>query len=165
MGLFNGQKPRCWRSEAGDTIVEVLICIMIISTVLTGAFVTTSRSQHGIRNSQEHAEALQLIESQLEQLRANARRSNSDVFGTAQPFCMHSTSANGPTPLYAVHQAKCVLDSGGDPTTGEPAYKIGITRSSGGVSSDGWLFTVHVHWDSVTGQGQEKEQMVYRLYQ
>src|SRR5487761_1385964 len=76
-------------TQAGDTIVEVLIAMAVISLVLAGAFLTTRNSQTGVLNSQEHAAALKLIESQLEQLRsvASANPPNLGVFTTSK-FCM-----------------------------------------------------------------------------
>lgn len=56
--------------ERGDTLVEVLIAIAIISLVLVTAYVTTNRNTLGIQNSQEHEQAQRLVESQIEMLRA-----------------------------------------------------------------------------------------------
>lgn len=146
--------------QRGDTIVEVLICIAVVSLILAGAYVTTQRSSVGVRDSQEHAEALKLVESQLEQVRSNAT-STGDVFSSTTPFCMVNVA-----PVSATQQpnaAKCIEDSAGNATTGEPAYHLSITRSSSINSSS--LFTITASWDSVTGSGQAKESMVYRLYQ
>lgn len=145
--------------QRGDTIVEVLICIGIISLILTGAYVTTHRSSTGVRNSQEHAEALKLVESQLEQVRANVTDGVGDVFTAATPFCM--VDAKPVSATVAPSSAKCVQNSGGNPTTGQPAYKLTIVRTASG---DGSLFTMKATWDSVTGAGQSQESMTYRLY-
>lgn len=55
----------------GDTIVEVLMAMAVVSTMLVGAFKLTHLSQTGVRDSQEHAEALTLAQSQVEMLRKN----------------------------------------------------------------------------------------------
>lgn len=145
--------------QRGDTIVEVLICIAIVSLILTGAYVTTQRSSVGVRNSQEHAEALKLVQSQLEQVRANVASGAGDVFSSPTPFCMIDT---GPISATAMpNAAKCVQNSGGAPTTGQPAYRLSIART---VSGSGSLFTITAKWDSITGHGQAQESMVYRLY-
>jgi len=145
-------------TEAGDTIVEVLISIAIVSLILGGAFVTTRNSQIGVRDSQEHAEALKLIESQIEDLRADAS-GDGKVKTAATPFCMYNEK-----PVPATIQpasADCTQDSSGQPTTDEPAYSLTINRSN---SNGGYLFTVQAQWDSVTGKGRAQESMVYRLY-
>jgi type II secretory pathway pseudopilin PulG len=145
--------------QRGDTIVEVLICIGIISLVLTGAYVTSHRSSTGVRNSQEHAEALKLVESQLEQVRANVTDGLGDVFTVSTPFCM--VDAKPVSASVAPGSAKCVQNSSGNPTTSQPAYKLTTTRTTSGSGS---LFTMHAVWDSVTGSGQAQESMTYRLY-
>jgi len=145
--------------QRGDTIVEVLICIAIISLILSGAYVTAHRSSIGVRNSQEHAEALKLVESQLEQVRANVTDDVGDVFTAATPFCMVDTK---PVSASVVpDSAKCIQDSAGNPTTKEPAYHLTITRTASGTGS---LFTMDASWYSVTGKGQSQESMTYRLY-
>jgi len=141
--------------QRGDTIIEVLICVLIVSMVLGGAYVTVHRASQGIRNSQEHAEALKLVQSQLEQLRTNASSDSPTVFVAGTPFCMvgeaeATTDAN-----------RCGQNAGGDPTNTEPVYHLAITRTS---SSGGALFKVEATWTTVTGQ-PAKETIYYRLYQ
>ena len=58
-----------YKSQAGDTIVEVLICILVISSVLAGAFTVTNQSLMSVRASQERAQAVKLVQTQIEQLR------------------------------------------------------------------------------------------------
>jgi len=144
-------------TEAGDTIVEVLICIAIVSMILGGAFVTTRNSQLGVRDSQEHAEALKLLESQLEQLRADAASDGKvKTFGT--PFCMYNeqpVSATSPPT-----SADCKQDNTGAPTTTQPVFNLTVGRVN---SSGGYLFTLKAQWASVSN-GQAEESMVYRLY-
>jgi len=145
--------------QRGDTIIEVLICIMIVSLVLTGAYVTTNRSTLAIRDSQEHAEALKLIQGQLEQLRQSAVQTNTQIFSSATPFCMVN---NGPVSASDQPAAAACTQSGdGNPTTEVPAYKLAITRNG---NSSPAIFTVRATWDSVTGNSQAAEQIVYRLY-
>jgi prepilin-type N-terminal cleavage/methylation domain-containing protein len=146
--------------QRGDTIVEVLVCIAIVSLILTGAYVTTQRSSVGVRNSQEHAEALKLVEAQLERVRADAAGGAGKVFSATTPFCM--IDAGPVTALTGPDAGKCVQDSSGSPTTGQPAYSLAITRSA---SIGGSLFSIEATWDSVTGHGKAKESMVYRLYE
>jgi type II secretory pathway pseudopilin PulG len=97
--------------QAGDTIVEVVIAIAVIATVLTGAFIVSSRSLTAVRDSEEHSEVLQQLQGQVELLRAAANipgffntTSNGqwgpcpDRGGTAicvtSPFCL-GTDSNG----------------------------------------------------------------------
>lgn len=145
-------------TQRGDTIVEVLISIAVVSLILGGAFVTTNRSQTGVRNSQEHGEALKLVGAQLEQLRADAAKAAPTVFAQAVPFCMYNDAAVSTTGATA---ADCKQSSAGNPTSTEPIYRLSIDRTS---SNGGYLFTVKADWDQISG-GTAEETMVYRLYQ
>jgi type II secretory pathway pseudopilin PulG len=149
-------------NNTGDTIIEVLVCIAVVSTILGGAFVTTRQSQVGVRNSQEHAEALKLVESQLEQLRGDTAQ----VTTYTTPFCMYNE-----TPVSAViapQDADCTQDSGGLAKQSDSRYYLTIARCTaiacGNNIAGSYLFTVTATWTQVTGQGNGQESMVYRLY-
>jgi hypothetical protein len=143
-----------------------LICMAVISLVLGGAYVTSRRSQIAVRDSQEHGEALKLLESQIEQLRSDAANAttSSDIFQSGQ-FCMSQQGARvatGPIPA-----ADCVQESDGSqaPLGFQPAYTLAIQCTVGCSASLGWLFRAEVTWPSVTGgSGQGDETMYYRLY-
>lgn len=62
------------RRQAGDTIVEVIIAVAVVATILAGAFTVTTRSTQAVRDSEEHAEALQQLQGQVERLRAVAAK-------------------------------------------------------------------------------------------
>jgi len=64
--------------ENGDTIVEVLISLAILTAVLVGAYYTANESFRNDRDSQEHTEALTIAETQLEDLRTAGTISASD---------------------------------------------------------------------------------------
>src|SRR5689334_21880888 len=66
---FNLFKKRFWRNlhtSSGDTMIEVLIAIAVVSLVLVGAAATTSRNAASLRDAQEHAEAQAIANSQVE---------------------------------------------------------------------------------------------------
>lgn len=81
--------------QAGDTIVEVIIAVLVVASLLTGAFVVTNRSTQAVRDSQEHAEALQALQGQLELLRATAAAKKLPPALTS-PFCLNSSLNNFP---------------------------------------------------------------------
>jgi len=95
-------------NTTGDTIVEVLFSILIISLILSGAFVTSNTSLLNIRAAQERQQALGIAQGQVETLRAEA----SNVFvnnglpgpyqtyiqpATPPTFCFDSTNTIQPT--------------------------------------------------------------------
>ena len=140
-------------NQRGDTIVEVLIAIAIVSMVLGGAYVTTNKSLKATRNAQEHTNALKLVEGQVEQIKSVAGGSNPDnVFTGINPFCIDNGVVVAPT------AAACRVNSAGAPTTAEPIYRLSATRTGSN------LFTVTVTWSSITGNPSASEKMVYRIY-
>lgn len=146
--------------QRGDTIVEVLISIGIVSLILTGAYVTTHRSTQGIRDAQEHAEALKLAQGQLEQVRQNAHTATPTVFSqtAGNQFCMVDA-------IVVTNTVSCTQDSAGNPTTSQPAYVLQVSRQDCSIGANCHQFTVQVQWDSVTADGKAREQLVYRLHE
>lgn len=112
--------------DRGDTIVEVLIAIAVVSLVLAAAFTSTRRSASATRTAQEHGEALKLAESQVEQIKVASEK------GEVLPnsFCFDGGVAK-PLP-----EPAC--------TTGTVAYRQSITKA-------GNDYVVIVQWDGLSG--------------
>ena len=143
-------------SERGDTIVEVLISIAIISLILGGAFATTSRSLRATRDTQERSDGLKLVESQIEQLKGVAVANPTAIFGSDPgSFCVSSGS------VVASSSTACAVNAAGSHVSGStPEYRLVITRVMTGQMTE---FTIVNTWDGITGK-QAKVQMKYRLY-
>jgi prepilin-type N-terminal cleavage/methylation domain-containing protein len=141
-------------TQRGDTIVEVLIAIAIISMVLAGAFVMTNNSLQGSRGAQERTNAVKLVESQIELIKGLATTNSQAVFGAGVPasFCVNNAVA-----VVASTNAACTMNAAGAPTTAEPAYRISVTRS-------GNTFTVRNTWTTLRGNTTSNVQMSYRVY-
>lgn len=133
--------------QHGDTIVEVLLAMLIVSSVLGGAYVSANRSSNTNRQSQERGEALKLVEAQLEKLK---------VFITKQPLPAEGTifCIDNPTSVHVL-EASC-------PTSGAANYKTTIKRAASPNENN---YTITSQWDRVGG-GATKEQikMTYRVY-
>lgn len=87
------------KSEQGDTIVEVLICIAILGFVLAAAYTLTTRNATTAQKSQERARAVGVAETQIERLRSyfdNNPKATLDVLPSH--FCLVK-DVNNP-PLY-----------------------------------------------------------------
>ncbi len=128
MVKLNSQKL----SSKGDTIVEVLIAIAIVSVVLAGAFAATRRSANATRTAQEQGEALKLAESQVELIKGAASSGNPNVIST-NDFCIIAATASlSPT-------NNCVTNNGID-------YTTVVTHVAG--TKD---FVTKVTWDGLSG--------------
>lgn len=79
--------------QNGDTIVEVLIVIAIISLVLGGAFASSRSSLVATQQSHERGEAVKFLEQQLELLKAAAEGNDTHIFDPSltTPFCLDLT--------------------------------------------------------------------------
>jgi type II secretory pathway pseudopilin PulG len=77
-------------NNKGDTIVEVLICIIIMSLIVTGAYITSNSSLAEIFSAQQRQQVLGVAQSQLETLRAEATTIPKGYYGHTYPgaaFC------------------------------------------------------------------------------
>lgn len=150
--------------ERGDTIVEVLIAIAVVSLILGGAYVTTNKSLLATRAAEERGNALKLAESQVEQLKGLAKLDPNSIFGagTPMPFCIR-TDASSPsgigTPISA-NNNDCKVNVAGAHDGIEPIFRLSITRGS-----DGNTFTVTNTWSSVNGDVDDQVRLIYRVYE
>jgi Tfp pilus assembly protein PilV len=145
----------------GDTIVEVLISILVIALVLSGAYATSNASTRNITDAQERIQALGIAQLQVEDLRAQA----ASIFcGGANP-CVHAHTSylTGGSPFCFVNNAfttgagNC---NGMDSSSAVQNYTAIITGSSGQTYSPSvpsgtnppistYGFKVTVTWNSV----------------
>lgn len=131
----------------GDTIVEVMLAIAIVSAVLGGAFISVNRSLRGTQQSQERGEAVKLVEGQLERLKEAANDPSKQIFTAASPnpFCLDDNLNR---------QAPCAQGT-------DNRYTISIQRVASGEAT---TFTARAVWDRLGG-GQDQVVIVYRMYQ
>lgn len=155
------------RRQRGDTIVEVLIAVIVLSTILASAYVVASRSYKENQQTQEHAQALQVAQAQLETLRATSSRP------AVTPFCFDSSGnlvANSTWPPGTItddastdtasqYPRDCKQAPSGGSCTGAVCYRIAIRK---GLYNDANLYTVTVRWDGING-GTDQVRLDYRL--
>lgn len=138
--------------QRGDTIIEVLIAVTVISMVLGGAYVATNRNIQTSRNTEEQSSALKLAESQVEQIKGLINRDPAQVFDTSHAtFCIFEGA------VYASTNNNCLVDLRGKPSAAQPQYRLNVTESSN-------LFTVNVQWDQLGGN-QGNLRMLYRAHE
>jgi Tfp pilus assembly protein PilV len=137
--------------QSGDTIVEVLIAIAIVSSVLVGGFVVTQASSRAVRTGQEHSEMLQILQGQVERIRALAQAQGTDTGGIFAPgnFCIDASNPAVPVRVAATSSKCNAINS---------LYNV-----SASYDSSTSVFTVVGTWDNLGG-GTNKEQLTYRVY-
>lgn len=145
-------------SQAGDTIVEVLIALTVVTSILGGAYITSNRSLNNNRQAQERGEALKIAESQLERLKSSVSSGNNAVFTASNSFCLDAAntlqSATIPADQlnnFDAYQTACTVQGGG------PIYYTAVTRSGADT------FTVTIRWDRAGGNGRDNISLIYRL--
>lgn len=147
---------RLQRNQRGDTIVEVLISIAVISMILGGAYVTTNNSLRAERGAQERTDAAKLVESQIEALKNLADSGNTAIFNTSG-FCI--TGGNTISTSVTTNNTCKFNATGSNNNTNQPVYYISITRNVN-------TFTITNTWDSIeSGGGKDTVQMVYKVYE
>lgn len=128
-------------NQQGETIVEVLISIAILSAVLGAAYALSQRTSLSTQRSHERAEALKVTESMIEKIKSG------EIEGSdGDNFCVNNISGDIETPPVP---ANC---------------RYGIEgRYTPTISIDGGTYTVETSWDRLGGGSQENLTMVYRL--
>jgi type II secretory pathway pseudopilin PulG len=155
-----------FRNQKGDTIVEVLISITVVSAVLGSAYAVVNRTSKNAQQAREHSQALKVAESQLEVLKASSASSL-----PIEQFCFKesdkkplkiNTSANALTdptvPASAAsYEAECkYADADGSAATAD-RYWVAFTKNA----SD--TYKIHVKWDGIIGSVDSVE-LAYKVY-
>lgn len=136
-------------SQAGDTIVEVLIAISVVSLVLVAAYQTTRYNTRTGQDTQEHSQALKLAEAQVEYLRANG---GLEVPPYRHKYSCFKDGAEAGLPFGTA--ADCVYEPLGSGT--DPSYVIAITQAAAGSA-----YQVSITWTSLNG-GNNNVSLLYR---
>lgn len=152
----------------GDTIVEVLIATLVISSILAGAFVSARKSQSAIRQSQERVEALNVAEGQIERVKSLAQGNDAQLDTTVgKVFCVYDVSDSSRVQLlgsipelaaddfaHEVYGDNCAFTPNAGVT-----YYAHITRDAQNT------FIVRVRWDGVNGIGKQETMLALRVDQ
>ena len=143
----------------GDTLVEVLLAVAVVSSVLGIAYSIMNRNLQIMRNNQERTAASKYAQGQLELL----KQAPGSLAPTVLEFCMtdgvpseqhelegagsenilHPELASYNPEAYTNHP-ECVR---------EGIYRIGVRRESETTTP---IYRVYVRWDEI-GSGQRRE--------
>jgi hypothetical protein len=151
--------------QAGDTIVEVLISIAILTLVLGGAYYTADRSYRNDQDSNEHTEALTIAESQVESLTAST---SGYLFYQSGGQCLSSTLT-----VEGIGDNACYIPSNNTSTilptnTGSAPfnYVVNISLLNGHpITVDSvslYTYKIGVSWPAIGG-GTDYVSLYYRV--
>jgi prepilin-type N-terminal cleavage/methylation domain-containing protein len=168
-------------NQAGDTIVEVLVVLAILGLALSISYATANRSLLNVRQAQEHAQALQLVQGQLEQFRSLVVQKQissttvSDTSTTVDPsdndeqyvtsatdnpvFCINASGTIeriGNISDYTTYPTDC---AGANNDNLDDLYNIAISYNSSNNT-----YTAQATWPSVTDAETDKVSLTYRIY-
>jgi type II secretory pathway pseudopilin PulG len=156
-------------NNEGDTIVEVLVALAILSLAFAISYATANQGLNQSQNAQEHSQALGVVDSQLELLRYAINNKVTTI--PSGSFCMNDYN-NNLTPVnltgslpsssnadaavsnnfreYPTGSTGCVADS---------LYHESITYKN----SPNDYYDVLVRWDGIGSLGPQQEELAYRL--
>jgi Tfp pilus assembly protein PilV len=146
------------KNIVGDTIVEVLIAIVILSLILTGAYVSSNDSLLNIRDAQERVQALGVAQGQVETLRAQA----TTLFAAGANVAYLGNSGIAPT--FCFNSTNTFQDYTSSPTSCEFStipYQVqiqGLGTTPGALTN---TFKVTVTWSSVSPNVPKDELTIY----
>lgn len=157
-------------SQRGDTIMEVLICIAVLGFILGAAFTLVSRSQTANLQAQERGVANNLVDKQVELLRAYV-----DAYSSLPAndyFCISFKTVAGVD--YTVNDINPVLEPTiltdvtklpaachPDPFYGVIVYSPSKAKSDLGAADN--AYGIIIRWDSASGHGKDEVKTFYKI--
>lgn len=163
---------RLYRNQKGDTIMEVLICVAVLSFIMSASFALANRTTATNRQSAERGEAFKTTESQMERLKQylSTITTVDQLPPSGSKFCMKAD--NTPTSVIAgtvatpadFQAAITVNPEYSVCKTGEFYYTY-LQRGpdvSLGIGDN--TFVSYTRWENAAGKGIDQATMVHRLY-
>lgn len=128
-------------NQTGDTIVEVLLAIAIVSAVLGASFTAINQSTQVNRQAQERSYALELAESQLELLASISNKEGINGRCISDSLAVTTACGRGPDNRYSLS----IIDHRAQP---------------GGANT----YSSVVEWEKIGGSTeQERVEIYYRV--
>jgi type II secretory pathway pseudopilin PulG len=164
------------RGQSGDTIVEVLIVLAVLSLAFSLSYATANRGLSQSRNAAEHSEALGILNTQVELVRTALAKQVTLPVGTTPPagntslnFCMADTT-NPPSiagfGAYTVPNSPAA-DNAIDNTPPQPVYPAacvnGFYHTSIVYDTATGSYDFRVRWDGSGRLGRQQEEFNYKI--
>lgn len=153
-------------NQVGDTIIEVLIALTVISLAIGVSYSVANRSLKSARQSQERLEALKLVEGQIEQLKALSYTTDlGGVFSSTGTYCLNDgvKTPNPPLTIPSLDSDNLSDDPSNPPQTYHKDCVKGLYHLT--IATDGAdEFTIVARWFSFGNLGKEEVNTKYKLY-
>lgn len=159
-------------NQAGDTIVEVLLAVIVVGLAVGLGYGVASRSLKSNRQSQERVEALKKIEGQIERLKKLAATDNGGPGGVfqASSYCIIDTPTQANKIVSPIDTPPALnLDSLSedaysdiDDSCIDGLYRMSITPDNPTPSTK--QFQVRARWFSIGKNAKEETVVTYRIY-
>lgn len=159
-----GISRRDRQNTRGDTIVEVLISVTIISFVLGAAYLLTSRSLQAGLAAREHTEALNYVQGQVERLKSVKESATAAEFSAYKAsaisgaYCLTADTNTNTVSQKSATNPLCSVDS--DHPSGGGRYLLSTTYISSGANADTFKFSAT--WKRVGKSTNESADIYYR---
>lgn len=169
------RQPRS-RNSAGDTIVEVMIVLAILSLAFAISTATANRSLGQSRNSQEHSETLSILSSQVELLRTAVTQQTSPILNQPTPFCMSGAASKqftllgsiNPDPnldTFSSYPPECSYPASTCAIHQEPCYHESIVYTPAAVGNSSTdNYDIRIRWYGLGSFGIQQEETTYRVH-
>jgi len=161
--------------QKGDTIVEVLIALAVLSLAFVISYATANSALIAAQNAQEHSLALEYIDAQLQALRYVATQPNQTLISQKEfnapkypnsAFCLEATGSGVDISNYftAIVGNKSSYPNSAPVScsilNGSFHYYIAIEPQRQIKNT----FTVDIWWQGLGSLGIQQEQLSYRVY-
>lgn len=158
-------------NSKGDTMVEILIVLAVLSLAFALASATANKGIVKARAAQEHTQALGILSSQIELIReAVAQQTNVFSLGSI-PFCISSSNAivpftasgytvpsNSESDNFASYPVSCTSST-------NTSYYTSVTYVPNASDATQSYFQIRVRWDGAGGLGRQQENFAYRIHE
>ncbi len=180
-------------NQVGDTIIEVMVVLVVLSMSFGISYATANKGLGQSLNSQEHSEAVGIMNTQLEELRV-ALTTHPSGFppSPGQYFCMTGdntyanldlTSTGGIFPSSSDADSRANYSEYGFSCTVSTYFHVSISQANPASSTTYYYttpvptycngstqlscnessFTIMVRWDGTSGLGPQQESITYRF--
>jgi type II secretory pathway pseudopilin PulG len=167
--------------EAGDTIIEVLIVLAILSLAFSISFATADMGLNKSQNAEEHSQAVGIVDAQLELLRNDIINQATGLTNPLISFCLNDNGGSISQPIGMMGGGTVPSSNNVDASASNDNYQEyptnvstgscvvnnlyheSITYVSGGTI--GPYYNIMARWNGLANLGPQQTNISYRITQ